>query len=557
MKRILAILLALSLCFCAILSLSSCGKKGGEKDSDSESASDGGEETNPAEEDVEDTDPATSEEIFSAMKTAYNNALTYNGAYTVNVDWTENQSDSQEGKGASATSSKYSTKELHTADPANGLSVYVANHEEYENGNMLTSSTQSRKLYSDGGKHYLFNSAESDGQVAASTYHSLSGYGLENESDYMLLKTFFVTKAHFAESFGDPFSALSASDLKSVNNTVINEIKANQKALYESQGYTVKQLNASVSVSFNKTSDTEIMKRSVSILSNIQNEGGTYSNNLTIDSLLKTKGGKIVSFSSISTVNKTENLESGDTYQTESSSSLTYTFDYEFSKAKFDSIATVTPSEVSVAPDYFETPVTFVINGNEVTVSVLGETDDQTPVYAILEGAISTLFADTAIEYDKKWYTDAACTKELDITTITTIDKIKNLGKLYNNGFEVNGNNALFIDSGITTLNIPANYKTVFGDTLIAGVDSAAVSISEIGEENFYRIRFEKTHGKNTTIKLNNEALDTSDPESFLEDSDGTFYHEILFEGGNIYFINRSSVINKTFLTLDSYYVSF
>ena len=59
MKKILLSLIALLLCFCTVFTLASCGKKGNENysDSDSGSASDG--ETNPAEEEISDADPST------------------------------------------------------------------------------------------------------------------------------------------------------------------------------------------------------------------------------------------------------------------------------------------------------------------------------------------------------------------------------------------------------------------------------------------------------------------------------------------------------------------
>ena len=56
------------------------------------------------------------------------------------------------------------------------------------------------------------------------------------------------------------------------------------------------------------------------------------------------------------------------------------------------------------------------------------------------------------------------------------------------------------------------------------------------------------------SIKLNKEALNTKD---FQEDSDGTFFLDFSYTGGNIYFISHTSVLNKTCFTLDAYYVTF
>ncbi len=557
MKKILLSLIALLLCFCTVFTLASCGKKGNENysDSDSGSASDG--ETNPAEEEISDADPSTAETIFADMKKAYNDTLAYNGAYSIDIDWTENQDDSQAGKGAEVTSSKHVTKEIYTADPEAGKSSATSSYEAFENGTMTSSTEQAKKIYTENSKYYLFQSVASDGQDAASSCNTLSSYALKNENNAMLLKTFFTTKKHFTESFGDPFAASSASDLKKINTSVINEIKSNQKALYESQGYTVSQLNASVKIAFSNSKDgTNMFKRTVTIASNIKNEGGTYQKNLTIESLLKTKDGKITTFSSISTISSLEDIESGSNYQTESTSSLTYNFDYKFNTKSYNDIKASTPAEVTEAPDYFEyIPLTLVINDNEVNILITGEATEENPISAILDSAINERFSDPLIEYDDtEWYTDKNCTNKLNLASINSPDKIKSLGKIYNNTFKVSGNAALFIDSGVASVNIPNDYKIVFGDTLTADPVLASANVIETNEDNIYPIRYEAVSGEMHSIKLNKEALNTKD---FQEDSDGTFFLDFSYTGGNIYFISHTSVLNKTCFTLDAYYVTF
>lgn len=559
MKKQLLSIIALLLCFCTVFVFAACGKNNKENEgSDSGSDNAGPNSSDISGEldiDIPDVDPATAEDIFAQMKADYKATMAHTGAYSIDIEWIENQTDSESGKGASETTSKYISKESHNADPATGNASAVYLNEEYANNTRLASTTQTRKLYSEGGKNYIFSSTVSDGQSAGDTYNALTSYGVAAEKDAMLIANLINAKGDFSESFGDPFTASSASDLKSIHTSVINEIKANQKALYESNGYTVKQLTASSDIIFNKSGNTNIFKRTITVISSLQNDGGTYQKNLTVESLLKTENGKLLSFVSASTQSTLENLGESYSHQTNSTSELKYTFNYAMGTKAYNDIKTSTPATVTTAPDYFEAPVTFVINGNEVVMSIIGEADATNTPAAILDKTISDLFADTNIEYDGKWYTDAACTKEFNSSSITSIDKLKTMGRLYNSSFSVNGNYALFIDSGKLTVNIPTEYKIVFGNQISESVLNASVSVSEVtADNNITRISYMPDAGHNVTITLNKKALTGED---FLEDSDGSAFYEFMFEGGKIYFVQRSNVATKTFFTLDMFYVSF
>lgn len=560
MKKQLLSILALMLCFCTVLTFAACGNKEGNESDTNDSLDANGEETFDLDEGLEDVDPVTAEDIFAQMKAAYKATLDYADAYAISIDWLENQNDTESGKGASESVSKYVTKEKITADPAANKSAISFVDEMYENGKVISTTKQSRKIYSEGGKNYLYNSVTSDGQPAAESYNTLSTYGLNAAKDSMLLKNVFATDNHFAESLGDPFAASSASDLKTIHSTVINEVKASQKALYEADGYTVKQMNASADVIFNKTKDTNILKRTVTITTTLQNEGGTYQKALTVESLLKTKDGKILSFASNSVQTTNEALTAGETYETKTTSSLSYEFSYALNTADFNAIKTSTPSSsITDAPDYFEVPVNFIIAGNEVPVLVVGEASADNTVANILENTINELFADTNIDYDGKWYTDAACTKEFSISSVTSIEKLKSIGRLYNAGIKVNGNHALVIDSGKATVNMPKNYTIVFGNTVKDEILMTTASVVETGSDLF-RVSYMPNAGYNTKLSINkvelkyNENVDNSD---FLEDSDGSFFHEFALEGGKVYFVSRSNVATKTYYSLDSFYVRF
>ena len=557
MKKQLLSILALLLCFCTVFTLASCGRKSPEETGD---ASDNGDETFDLDEGLEDVDATTAEDIFAQMKAAYKATLDYNGAYTVKVDWVENQNDTESGKGASETVYKYVTKASLLADPSATKSLTALTNEEYENGTLISTTKQNKKIYSESGKNYIYNSI-SDGETAAESYNTLSAYGLDAEKEAMLLNSLFEGNSHFAESFGDPFSASSASDLKTVHTTVLNEVKANQKALYEADGYTVKQLTAKADVIFNKTSTTNIFKRTITINSTLQNAGGTYQKALTVESLLKTKDGKILSFASNTVQTTTEALTAGETYETKTTSSLSYEFSYAMKDSDFNAVKTSTPSsEITEAPDYFEVPVNLIIAGNEVPVMVIGEASADNTVADILENTINELFADTNIDYDGKWYTDAACTKEFSISSVTSIDKLESIGKLYSKGVKVGAGNALVIDSGKSTVNMPKNYVIVFGNTVSDSILMTTASVVETGSEDLFRISYMPDAGYDIKLTLNkNELKYDANPDNsdFLEDSDGSYFTEIALENSKVYFISRSNVATKTHYTLDSFYVRF
>lgn len=560
MKKQLFSILALILCFCTVFTLASCGKGNG-NETDSGDASDNGNETFDLNDGLEDVDATTAEDIFAQMKTAYKATLDHKGAYTVTIDWIENQNDAESGKGAEEIAYKYITKEIVTADPASTKSSVSLINEGYENGTLISTDKQNKKVYTEGGKNYIYTSI-SDGETTAENYSTLSSYGVNAEKEAMLLKSLLTENNHFAESFGDPFSASSASDLKTVHNTVLNEVKANQKAIYEASGYTVKMLNAKADVIFNKTNNTNIFKRTITINSTLQDAGGTYQKSLTVESLLTTKDGKILSFASNTVQTTTEALTAGNTYETKTTSSLSYEFSYAINDKEFNAIKTSTPSsDVTEAPDYFEVPVNFVINGNEVPAMIIGEASADNSVATILESTINELFADTNIDYDGKWYTDAACTKEFDIASVTSIDKLQAIGKLYNSNVKVSGSNALVIDSGKTTVNIPKNYTVVFGDTVVYDkILMATASVVATGNEDLFRISYMPKAGYDVKLTLNkNELKYDANPDNsdFLEDSDGSYFTEISLENGKIYFISRSESISKTYYTLDSFYVRF
>ena len=562
MKKQLLSILALIICLCTVFTFASCSNKNNaENGSDGSDDATGNGETFDLEDGLEDVDPTTAEDIFAQMKTAYKATIDYSNAYAVSIDWVEEQTDTESGKGASATTYKYVTKEKITADPAATKFSKSITNEDYEDGKITSSTKQSKKVYSEGGKNYIYSSITSDGQPASESYNTLSTYGLAAEKEAMLMSSLFGIGNHFTESFGDPFSASSASDLKTIHNTVINEVKANQKALYEAEGYTVKQLNAKADVIFNKNNNTNILKRTITIASTLQNDGGTYQKNLTIESLLKTKDGKILSFTSTSTQTTSENLGSGVVYETKATSSLAYNFTYSMNNNDFNAVKTSTPSSgVTDAPDYFEVPLNLIIAGNEVSILVVGEASADNTVANILENTLNELFADTNIDYDGKWYTDAACTKEFNISSVTSIDKLKTIGKLYNAGVKVNGNYSLVIDSGKTTVNMPKNYTIVFGDVIADEVLMATASIVEKDNEVLFKVSYMPSAGYETKLTINkvelkyNEDYEQSD---FLEDSDGSYFHEFALDGGKVYFVSRSNVATKTFYTLDSFYVRF
>lgn len=567
MKKQLLSIIALLLCTCMLLAFASCGSKNPDSDASgangSENGSDSSLESGTSELDIgiPDADPETAEDVFATMKSDYENTMAYKGAYSVDVKWTENQTDKETGKGEDEILSKFVTTENFNADPSAGKASLVLISEEYEDGKLLSSTEQKRKIYNESNKNYLFIDSVTDGQSVGATYSLLSDGGLATEKDSMLLSSFITGNGDFAQCFGDPFAASSSSDLKSIHTSVINEVKSNQKARYEAEGYTVKQMTASADIIFNKTSDTNLFKRTVTVSTTLENEGGTKNENITVESLLKSKDGKLLSFVSSATRSVLENLGENYNYETNSTTEISYSFEYAMNSSEYEAVKVETPATVEAAADYFDVPLTFVINGNEVPTTVIGEASAENTYANILEAKISHLFADTNIEYDGKWYTDSACTKELDISSITSLEKLKAIGKLYNKSFEVNGNSALFIDSGKTTVNVPANYIVVFGDTLYEEtLDTQVYTIdkSTDGNANTARINYEENTGYTSNISINTlNGKMTINKDDIQEESTGIFFYEFIFEGGQIYFVQRSNVATKTYFALEMFYLGF
>ena len=569
MKKQFLSIIALILCLCTVFVLASCGKQNDTNESGSDeslneslnSTDKNGDDKYDVEDGLEDVDAVTAEGIFTQMKEAYKNTVDYKNAYTVKVNWTENQTDVEIGKGGEATKSKYVTTETLTADPTTGKAASILTSEKYENDTKESSETQKAKTFTENNKNYLFSTEITDGEPTFEICDVLSSYGFATQKNEMLLNSFFGANSHFAESFGDPFSAASASDLKSVNNTVINEVKANQKVIYESQGYIVEQIAATANIIINKEDTVNILKRTITISCSLKNETGTETQtlNLTVESLLKSKDGKILSFVSTSTKTSNNKVDNSD-YQTEMTSSLSYDFSYALDSKTYDSVKASAPTTEVVAPDYFSIPLSFYVNGNEVAVNVRGQASDSNSVATILENTINDLFANPNIEYDGKWYTDATCTKELNISSINTIEKLQGIKKLYNASFKANGNCAIFVDSGKETVNIAKNYNTVFGAYEPEGILDATAYEVAIDGDSAPTISYDPIHGIDVTIKLNGNELkydENPDLSDFFEQPTGEFTAELIVNGGQIYFINRSNVVTKNIYTLESYFVRF
>ena len=570
MKKQLLSILAIILCFCTVFVFASCGKQNdtnesGSDESLNESINESGKNNEDDDFDVEDglkdVDSVTAEDIFAQMKTAYKATVDYKDAYTLNIKWTEDQTDTEIGKGGDASKSKYVTSEKLTADPSAGKAAGILTSEHFDGDTKDSSESQSMKVFNENNTNYLYSAETSDGEMIFENYDALSAYGFASQKNEMLLSSFFGAGSHFAETFGDPFSASSASDLKSTNTSVINEVKANQKAIYEANGWTVEQISATANVIFNKDGDVNILKRTITVSCKLKNEIGTetQSENLTVESLLKSKDGKLLSFISTSTKASSNTVDDAE-YQTEMTSSLAYEFSYSLDNSTFSSIKTSVPANVAVAPDYFEVPLSFYVNGNEIPVMVIGQAGDTNSVATILQTTIDELFSNSNIEYDGKWYTDAACTKEFDINSIDTIKKLEGVKKLYNASFKVNGNYALYIDAGKETVNIDKKYNTVFGAYQSEGILNAMIDVISISEGNNPTVSYMPTAGIDVTIKVNGTALQhTDNPETsdFIEQPTGELSAELIFEGGKIYFISRTNTVNKAVYTLDSFFVRF
>ena len=551
MKKQLLSIIAIILCLCTVFTLASCGKQDDTDESNSESLNGSDESSGEfdLEEGLEDVDPSTAEDIFAQMKAAYKATVDYKNAYSLDIKWEEHSTTTGEGKGSESTDNKYVTTETVTADPSANKAAYILKNEE---------GTQETKIFSQSGNNYIYSASKTNDQIDFDEYNLLSSYGLTAQNEIMLLSYYFGAESHFVESFGDPFSASSASDLKTIHTSVINEVKENQKAIYEAQGYTVKAITARANIIFNKTKDTNILKRTITTSCDLQIDGGTLKNSLTIESVLKTKDGKILSF--VSTTSQSTSETTGDSYssQSDETSSLSYEFTYSMNESAFNSIQTSVPASVATAPDYVETPLTLYINGEEVSIMIRGQVTEENSASDILANTLNELFADANIEYDGKWYTDSSCSKVFDISSVDSISKLESIGKLYNNNFKVNGNYALIIDSGKETVNIPKNYITVFGNQFSDGISDYRMDLIEGG--NTQTVAYEPSAGYDVTIKLNgkelkyNENIDESD---YQEAPTGEYFHEFMPENGSIYFVKRSNVATKKCYTLGSFYIRF
>ena len=572
MKKQLLSIIAIILCFCTVLALASCGKESELDGSDSnESLNEGTSNGVDVGDGLQNVDDVTAEDIFAQMKAAYKATLDYKDAYTLKVkleaNQTDDETDNSVGKGDTqkeegAISEKYVTTETVTADPSANKAAFILAMDSYVNNKKEASSSMEAKVFNQNNKNYMYSSSKTDGQLEYEDYSILTEYGLADQKDNMLLSSYFGADSHFSAGFGDPFSASSASDLKTIHTTVINEVKANQKAKYEANGYTVKTLNAKADIIFNKENGTNLFKRIITITADLQYEGGTYQANTTIDSLLKSKDGKIVSFASITT--QSINDKTGDSYSlhSESTTEISYDIEYAMNNTTFDSIKTSVPTAgVPTALDYFEVPLTLYVNGEEVAISVKGEFGEGSTPGDVLKNTLDDMFKQENIEFDGKWYTDATCTKELNFSSVTTIEKLKSVGKLYNNSFKVAGNYGLFIDSGKETVNVPKNYTIVFGAVSSNGILDCKIDLDEYSEDNFtHRLSYDPHAGYDVTVKLNGKELKYSDnleESDFQEESAGEFFHEFAFESGKIYFIKRTNVISKNYFTLESFAVNF
>ena len=568
MKKQLLSILALMLCLCTIFVFSACGKQNELDASDSESLNESG--SGEGEFDVEDgltdVDEVTAEDIFAQMKEAYKATLDYKNAYAVNVNWVEDHNETEIISDADSESKPINTKisvtQNYTADPTTGKAALVYSYESLENNQKTADADMFSKVFTENGKNYIYESSKTDGILEYEQYNTLSDYGLSTHKSDSTLSTLFTADSHFYKSFGDPFAASSASDLKSIYTSVLNEVKNNQKAIYEAEGYTVKTLTAKADIIFNKDDGVNILKRTVKTTADLANNGGTFKKELTVESLLKTKDGKILSFVSTTTMSTIEKV--GETYgiETEVTSSLSYDLSYALNNSTFSSIKTSVPAAGVVdAPDYFESPLTLVVGGNEMTITIQSDLSAENSISEVLNEAINGIFADANIDFDGKWYTDAACTKEFDVSSVTTIEKLKAVTKLYNSGIKVSSDSALFIDSGKEVVNLPKNYTIVFGSLSTSNLLETTIEVKTYDEENhIHRISYEANNPEDVSITLNGTALkydSNLENSDFQEESAGEFFHEFSFESGKIYYINRTNTINKSFFTLDSFFVGF
>ena len=209
MKKQLLSILALILCFCTVFVFASCGKKN-DDDASSDSLGESNNESFDVEEGLEDVDADTAETIFAQMKADYNATIGYKDAYSLTIDWVEDQTDTESGDDSSNKTTKNKTvdKQTVTADPASGKAAAVLNEDRYENDKKISTSVMESKYFNQNSKNYVYYSSKADDIVEYEDYNSLTDYGFANaKKDIILSENFNV---HFAESFGNPFAASSA-----------------------------------------------------------------------------------------------------------------------------------------------------------------------------------------------------------------------------------------------------------------------------------------------------------------------------------------------------------
>ena len=156
MKKQLLSIIALLLCASMLFAFAACGSKNNTQSGASDSDSGSGEsslESGTSELDVgiPDADPETAEDVFATMKKDYEATMAYKGAYSVDVKWTENQTDTETGKGGGTTSSKFVTTGNYNADPDAVKSSASSVNEEYENGKILSTNKNTSKIYTESG----------------------------------------------------------------------------------------------------------------------------------------------------------------------------------------------------------------------------------------------------------------------------------------------------------------------------------------------------------------------------------------------------------------------
>lgn len=569
MKKHLLSIIAIILCFCTVLALASCGNKNTEEDINatdengdaSDNASLEGSESTKADgtkesdktndpDGIKDADAATMEAIFTQMKSDYNATVGYTGAYAVNA--TIKSESITTSKNGDVTDTAKSSSEMinqFTADPSAAKYANTLTSKMESDGADASTDTQSTKIFTDNGKNYVYSSYNGEGEAQL-----LSSTGLNAiKTETMPIKNTFALE--FASCFGDPFSASNASNLKTVTSKILNEVKANTSSLYKSGAYGTTydsaDCTASADIIINKVDGANVLKRTITYSISLKYNGGTQKEDVTVESLLKTKDGKILEFETTSTRITVEELISGGTTQTDDTSTVTYDFKYAFSSADYDKITTTIPSDVTTMPDFFEAPITIVIGGNEMTVNVMGVISTENPVSDILQDyLIMALSGKTTT-----WYKDSSYATEFDFSTITSADSLKGL-KIYAKGVDLDSNESIAIAYGNITANISADYKTVFGNVPTSGtIETSATTFTGLDsantENNIRKVAiYEPIPGYTPTITIDGNALNLNDS---TEEPTGELCWEMQVDIGKIYYVKHLYTVGNTYFTLNSF----